>query len=773
MRLIFREDSMSQADLYFTVTPIFRPFASMALRDTVSPPSPHRPHPAEASWHPYLVPLLPFALGTVLLAAIATFWFRPTLDRIVVEQHKRQTRELVRTVWSIAQDLHTQAETGKLSHTQARHQFLDHVVALRFGETMEDYFWVHDLDGNLLAHPYSGPRDLRVYRDSTGLLVVPEMNQIVREAGEGFLSYGWPRNASDGAEARKTSYVRLFEPWDWVVGAGFYEDEALSQIAALRTTGWQIIFGVGGLLALLALGTTHFHLRSVRRLSAAEEAIRANERRLRNRTERIEAGVAIFEGERFAYANPQLLQILGLDDPAADQGNTLRRHLQILFAEARQQAARDSNGTAGCWMTIGGGQERFLVPEKVFYEGQDESYITVRDRTRDQLRAEELARLSRIVEESPVSILITDLNGIIVYANPFSAEVSGYHPGEVVGRTPAILKSDRMPASVYTELWHTIRAGKVWRGELLNRRKDGEAFWEAAVIAPLHDADGTVTHYFSLKVDITEQKRLAEDLHQAKERAEESDRLKTSFLANISHEIRTPLNAITGFTDLFAVELASRPDLRPLFKDVEDNVRTLLKVVDSLLEASSLEARHAEVHVDFWNLHGLLREAVEAARAELDPASREHERVRFEFSFDSALREKVVQTDREKLLLIFSKLLTNAVKYTPEGTITVGYELIEGTLVLFVRDTGTGLSEADRARLFTPFHHGTRQHVTLHQGTGLGLYVVERLVRVMGGRIWLDPDIRDGACFRLEGLCAMSEPSPVNAPQIPGFAFSI
>ena len=259
---------------------------------------------------------------------------------------------------------------------------------------------------------------------------------------------------------------------------------------------------------------------------------------------------------------------------------------------------------------------------------------------------------------------------------------------------------------------------------------------------------------------MTEQKKLADEVLQAKEQAEESDRMKSAFLSNISHEIRTPLNAITGVTDVFKAEMADRPDLQPFFQMVEENVAILLNVVDGLLEASALEARHGEARFSNWDLDELIYEAVREIQATRKSAST---KVVLDVSFDPELVDKIVRTDRDKLLGVFQRLLANAVKYTEEGSITAGYRVEEGELVLFVRDTGIGIADADRKRLFTPFHHGTARHVTLHKGAGLGLYVAERLVRAMGGTIWLDPETEGGACFCLGGVCRVHHPTPARA----------
>ncbi|MDZ7739530.1 MAG: PAS domain S-box protein [Bacteroidales bacterium] len=151
------------------------------------------------------------------------------------------------------------------------------------------------------------------------------------------------------------------------------------------------------------------------------------------------------------------------------------------------------------------------------------------------------------MEHSRVSIIITDKEGIIEYVNPFFTALTGYSLEEVKRDASGILKSDHQSDEFYRELWETVNSGSEWSGELLNKKKDGSLYWESAIISPVFDDKGEITHFVAVKENITEKKQMIEDLVQAKEKAEESDRLKSAFLANMSHEIRTPAERHTGF----------------------------------------------------------------------------------------------------------------------------------------------------------------------------------------------------------------------------------
>ncbi|MCA1761112.1 MAG: PAS domain S-box protein, partial [Bacteroidales bacterium] len=152
---------------------------------------------------------------------------------------------------------------------------------------------------------------------------------------------------------------------------------------------------------------------------------------------------------------------------------------------------------------------------------------------------EKANKLSRAVEQSSVSVMITNREGRIEYVNPFFTELTGYSFEEAKGKNSNILKSGHQSKAFYQELWNTILSGNDWEGEMLNKKKTGEFYWEKAFISPILNSEGTITNFVAIKENITESKKMIEELVAAKEKAQESDNLKTAFLNNISHEIRT------------------------------------------------------------------------------------------------------------------------------------------------------------------------------------------------------------------------------------------
>ena len=157
-------------------------------------------------------------------------------------------------------------------------------------------------------------------------------------------------------------------------------------------------------------------------------------------------------------------------------------------------------------------------------------------------------------------VVITDPNGNIEFANPKFSEVTGYSVDEAKGKNLRILKSGYHSKEFYSNIWETILAGKIWQGEFRNKKKNGELYWENALISPLKDTEGNITHFVAVKEDVTSKKKMIQELIEAKEKAEEMNRIKSSFFANMSHELRTPMVGILGFSEVLMSELKDNPD---------------------------------------------------------------------------------------------------------------------------------------------------------------------------------------------------------------------
>ena len=392
-------------------------------------------------------------------------------------------------------------------------------------------------------------------------------------------------------------------------------------------------------------------------------------------------------------------------------------------------------------------QTRYLhVHRKVIsWNGISRVHVICQDLTEKKKAEKQLQLLSRSVEQSPVSIVITDPLGDTEYINPKFTEVTGYTADEVIGKNPRFLKSGEHSKEFYQDLWETILSGKEWRGEFHNKKKDGELYWENAVISPIIDENGSITHFLEAKMDITEKKNMIIDLKIAKEKAEESDRLKSSFLANLSHEIRTPLNVILGFTEMLTQSKDLAPETTEEYTSIiKRNTDDLLQIISNVVDISKLEIGQVKIVKKKIHIQLLLNELYSHFKRRMEDLDTQVQLIQREPE-----APVYINADKEKLMQIFSHLLHNSIKFTTEGQIEFGVmDVSEKQISFFVSDTGIGIEKSIQPNLFKSFRQGDNSLTRSYGGTGLGLSIAKNLIELMGGEISLESETGKGTTVK-------------------------
>ena len=386
-------------------------------------------------------------------------------------------------------------------------------------------------------------------------------------------------------------------------------------------------------------------------------------------------------------------------------------------------------------------QMAFAVQEREasLQESQDvlKREIAEREQVEIQIR-----KLSQAVEQSSATVLITDIGGHIEYVNQTFLESTGYSFEEVKGKTPRLLKSGHTSPKEYEVLWETISAGKEWRGEFHNKRKDGTLYWESASISPIRAANGMIVNYLAIKEDVTERKKTERELIQAKEIAEFANSAKTNFLANMSHELRTPLNAIIGFSQMLKDETFG-----PVGSDnnqeyvglINDSGEHLLNIITDILDLSKIEAGEDSIDEEIITLPVLAGDCTAMLRDRAVSG-----KVSLELDIPSKM--PALRGDGIKVKQILLNLMSNAIKFTlANGTVTVTFGVDEArSISMRVADTGIGIAAEDIPNVFNPFEQLEEAMTHSKEGTGLGLALTKRLVELHGGTLLMESEVGKG-----------------------------
>ena len=360
----------------------------------------------------------------------------------------------------------------------------------------------------------------------------------------------------------------------------------------------------------------------------------------------------------------------------------------------------------------------------------------------DERRAQDaLRQFALAIEQSPESVVITNLDAEIEYVNAAFMANSGYGRDLVTSQNPRILHSGQTPLTTYEAMWATLTAGKSWQGELINRKANGEDYIEYAIITPLRQPDGRITHYVAVKQDITERKRIEAELARA-------SRTKGEFLANMSHEIRTPMNAILGLTQILEREILS-PDHQDLLHKISEAGTALLRIINDILDFSKIEAGQFQIDSAPFTLAAVLTHM-----QDLLTVSAQKKGLTLSIQGGDLIEEPLVG-DALRIEQILTNLIGNAIKFTTEGRVDVKVTLLETNgqtvrLRFAVTDTGVGITPEQQEKLFQPFSQGDASTTRRFGGTGLGLSICKRLVELMGGTIGVTSTNGEGSTFWFE-----------------------
>src|SRR5664279_5088494 len=283
---------------------------------------------------------------------------------------------------------------------------------------------------------------------------------------------------------------------------------------------------------------------------------------------------------------------------------------------------------------------------------------------------------------------------------------------------------------------------KNYNAEILLRFSNGDNKWIKDTFVPLvDDKTGNVIGLNGIFFDISEQKRLNHELEKTRDKASESDRLKTAFLNNLSHEIRTPLNAIVGFTTLLGESGNLNENGMEFMDIITHSSDHLLEIVDDIVEISKIEAKIVRLTCKEINLSEILQRLYDRFKPLADEKNiilKYNEKI-----YDENI---IIVTDGYKLFQSLKNLISNAIKFTREGQVEFGFCLLD-KIQFYVSDTGIGISKEHQQNIFNSFYQAESSSTKRYDGTGLGLSIARAYVELLGGKIWFSSEQGKGSLF--------------------------
>jgi PAS domain S-box-containing protein len=374
----------------------------------------------------------------------------------------------------------------------------------------------------------------------------------------------------------------------------------------------------------------------------------------------------------------------------------------------------------------------------------------VEENLRKSLR--EVSDYKFALDESAI-VAITDQKGGITHVNDNFCKISKFSREELIGQDHRIINSGYHPKAVIRDLWVTISHGKIWRGELKNRAKDGTYYWVDTTIVPFLNDAGKPYQYVAIRADITHRKQVEEEFHQLNEELEDRVNLRTvqlesarkemeAFAYSVSHDLRAPLRAVLGFTATLEEEYGDKLDIegRRITSIIKNSTLKMGQLIDDLLAFS--RAGKQEIVRTTVDTGKMVGEIIE----ELVPADGTH---RIEWTVHPLPK---AYGDIHTIRQVWVNLISNAIKYSGNrepAVIEIGHFKHEGQIAYFVKDNGVGFNNKYKDKLFRVFQ---RLHKAEEfEGTGVGLALVEKIVSKHGGRVWGEGEAGSGArfCFSL------------------------
>jgi len=484
------------------------------------------------------------------------------------------------------------------------------------------------------------------------------------------------------------------------------------------------------------------------------DALKESEELYRNLIEKMPDGVyKSTHAGKFVSVNPAMVAILGYDSKEDLKSIDIKTQL---YFEENERIRLVSNGKedsfdvykmrrkdgSEVWVEDSGWYTLDEKGNTLYHEG------IIRDVTDRMIAENKLRILSQAVEQNPASTVITDASGKIEFVNTAFTKLTQYLLKEVISKSPRIFNPGHIPLSDFNSMWKTLNIGKIWKGEFQNRRKDGSIYWENVAISSLMNSKGEISNYILIMDDISEKKKMLDDLISAKEKAEESNLLKSAFLATMNHELRTPLNHILGFSELIMANVAPEDNIS-FASSIQISGQSLLSIIEGVFDLALVEQSNIKLRNQTFSLMDHFMEN-KASFDSILRASSKHDQIQLIFRPDTFWLSSYVTADRSKINQVLTNIFKNAVKFTHKGTIEFGFKIEnEVSLMFYIKDTGIGIPMEKQTIIFDFFRQGDDSYTRGYGGIGVGLAIAKKITKILKGELKVVSEPGQGSTFSL------------------------
>jgi PAS domain S-box-containing protein len=389
---------------------------------------------------------------------------------------------------------------------------------------------------------------------------------------------------------------------------------------------------------------------------------------------------------------------------------------------------------------------------------------TIEARTRDLEQASEQAvMLFDAVSHTDNSVIVTGPENTVIWANKATQRISGFSPEELVGHKPGeILQGKHTSEKTRQYMRERISARKPFEVEILNySKKLNKPYWAHILATPVFDKNQVFKYFIAIQSDITEARRTKEKLakemqraNQLAKKAEEANQAKTKFLGTMSHELRTPLNGIIGYSQVLENQRYLDPKQIKQVQIIRRSGEHLLALINDLLDVTKIEQGGHRLSPTRFDLDGMLNSVLDIIKSKADEKDLQLRKLYLTGEFLPVGTRLYLIADSRALRQVLLNLLGNAIKFTEKGSISLNVEVLEmsedkGRFRFEVMDTGRGIPLDKRDQIFKPFRQADEARDVVN-GTGLGLYIAQKFIKLMGGEICIESTVNSGSCFFFE-----------------------